>query len=119
MEDKNIEKLNKIKKLSEDIIASLPKDEEKEITMLRSGDILEEDIYTVMGEKIGSIITKVIKLKGKVYKEVIADNGGVGFIVKGGRGEVSSEQDLYRCRLLGYNHDAKVVWEAKNDRQTK
>ena len=48
--------------------------------VLHVGDILKEDVYTIIGEKIGSVIAVIKKTRKGYVKEIIADNGGVGVI---------------------------------------
>ena len=76
---------------------------------LKVGDIVQEDIYTTVGDKIGSIIFVVKgKYRGVYTKEIIADNGGVGFLLKGGRGNLMNtcQKDI---EVLGTNYQAKGV----------
>lgn len=76
---------------------------------LRIGDVLKETIYTVMGDPVGDIIVRVIKTKDGYAKEVLADNGGVGYILKGTRSELTSLDDLRYCKRIGSSYEAKKV----------
>jgi len=83
---------------------------DKDGQKLHIGDIISEDIYTVFGKKVGEIICVIKKIKKEIIKEVIADNGGIGFILKGQRAKLL-RSDLEKIKRIGYNYEAKAIEE--------
>ena len=82
---------------------------DKKGQQLHIGDVIREDIYTIIGEKIGSVLS-VIKNSRKdgVVKEIIADNGGVGYLIKGNRGKVKEGKNEHITRI-GYNYRGREI----------
>ena len=81
------------------------KDKNRKVIKLH--DICVEDIYTLMGEKIGKILLRIVNHKGTSHKQVIADNGGTGYITKGGFAPLGKENPY--LRIIGYNYKAKKL----------
>ena len=81
---------------------------DKNKKQLHIGDIIEEDIYTIVGEKIGSVLAVIKKTKQGLMKEIIADNGGVGYHLKKQRGKLS-KSDFSKIKRIGYNYKAKPI----------
>lgn len=81
---------------------------DKNNKQLHIGDIIKEDVYTIVGDKIGEVIAVIKKTRNGIIKEIIADNGGVGYMIKGSRGELNTS-DFSKIERIGYNYEAKEI----------
>ena len=80
---------------------------DKNNKVIKLHDICKEDIYMKSGEKIGEIIVRIVKHEGIPSKKVIADNGGVGYILKNSYAPLK-ENNPY-LRVIGYNYQSRQL----------
>ena len=81
---------------------------DKNKKQLHIGDIIQDSIYNLAGDKIGEIISVIKRTKKGLVKEVIADNGGVGYILKGTREKLEGS-NFSKIKRIGYNYQAKEI----------